>query len=153
MKIHEYQAKEIFSKYGIPVERHTLCRTAAGVVAAYRSVGADRVSIPLFARLRKGNALRRKLVHPQDWVREARKRYVVSERRVTACGRQEFAVPTAWGQKGRHLRFLPFYLCRLSKSCGCSQFAIENGLRGTVILQSTLSCPSGNSPCAAPCVE
>ena len=46
-----------------------------------------------------------------------------------------------------------FYLCRLSKSCGCSQFAPENGLRGTVILQSTLSCPSGNSPCAAPCVE
>ena len=45
MKIHEYQAKEIFSKYGIPVERHTLCRTAAGVVAAYRSVGADRVVI------------------------------------------------------------------------------------------------------------
>ena len=46
-----------------------------------------------------------------------------------------------------------FYLCRLSKSCGCSQFAPENGLHGTVILQSTLSCPSGNSPCAAPCVE
>ena len=46
-------------------------------------------------------------MHPQDWVREARKRYVVSERRVTACGRREFAVPTAWGQKGRHLRFLP----------------------------------------------
>ena len=43
-----------------------------------------------------------------------------------------------------------FYLCRLSKSCGCSQFAPENGLRGTVILQSTLSCPSGNSPCVAP---
>ena len=127
-----------------------------------------------------------------------------------------FAVPTAEGKKGRHLRFLPslntrfpcgvawvqmvdcvsvekgerqrifsaawyntvshfgcrtatqavkltqarhdsaaqrFYLCRLSKSCGCSQFAPENGLRGTVILQSTLFCPSGNSPCAALCVE
>ena len=42
MKIHEYQAKEIFSKYGIPVERHTLCRTAAGAVAAYRRMGSDR---------------------------------------------------------------------------------------------------------------
>ena len=45
MKIHEYQAKEIFSKYGIPVERHTLCRTAAGVLAAYRRMGTDRVVI------------------------------------------------------------------------------------------------------------
>ena len=45
MKIHEYQAKEIFSKYGIPVERHTLCRTAAGVIAAYRRMGTDRVVI------------------------------------------------------------------------------------------------------------
>ncbi|MBD3589476.1 ADP-forming succinate--CoA ligase subunit beta [Bacteroides sp. GM023] len=45
MKTHEYQAKEIFSKYGIPVERHTLCRTAAGVVAAFRTIGTDRVVI------------------------------------------------------------------------------------------------------------
>ena len=42
MKIHEYQAKEIFSKYGIPVERHTLCRTAASVVAAFRTIGTDK---------------------------------------------------------------------------------------------------------------
>ena len=46
-----------------------------------------------------------------------------------------------------------FYLCRLSKFCGCSQFAPENGLRGTAIPQGTFSCPSGNSPCAALCVE
>ncbi|WP_195663896.1 ADP-forming succinate--CoA ligase subunit beta [Bacteroides congonensis] len=45
MKIHEYQAKEIFSKYGIPVERHTLCRTAAGVVAAFRTIGTDKIVI------------------------------------------------------------------------------------------------------------
>ena len=35
MKVHEYQAKEIFSSYGIPVERHALCHTADGAVAAY----------------------------------------------------------------------------------------------------------------------
>lgn len=45
MKIHEYQAKEIFSKYGIPVERHTLCRTAAGVVAAFQRMRTDKVVI------------------------------------------------------------------------------------------------------------
>lgn len=45
MKIHEYQAKEIFLKYGIPVERHTLCTTPAGAVAAYRGMGTGRVVI------------------------------------------------------------------------------------------------------------
>lgn len=45
MKIHEYQAKEIFFKYGIPVEKHTLCSTPAGAVAAYRRMGTDRVVI------------------------------------------------------------------------------------------------------------
>ncbi len=45
MKIHEYQAKEIFSKNGIPVEKHTLCHTAAGAAAAYRRMGADKVVI------------------------------------------------------------------------------------------------------------
>ena len=45
MKIHEYQAKEIFSKYGIPVERHTLCQTADGAVAAYHRINTDKVVI------------------------------------------------------------------------------------------------------------
>lgn len=45
MKIHEYQAKEIFASYGIPVERHTLCHTADGVLAAYHRMGAGRVAI------------------------------------------------------------------------------------------------------------
>ena len=31
MKVHEYQAKEIFSTYGIPVERHALCHTQMGL--------------------------------------------------------------------------------------------------------------------------
>lgn len=45
MKIHEYQAKEIFLTYGIPVEKHTLCRTTAGAVAAYSRMGTGRVVI------------------------------------------------------------------------------------------------------------
>lgn len=45
MKIHEYQAKEIFSNYGIPVERHTLCHTVEGAVAAYRRMATDKVVI------------------------------------------------------------------------------------------------------------
>ena len=62
----------------------------------------------LFLRVyARGKCPRRKLVHPQDWVREARKRYVVSERRVTACGRREFAVPTAWGKGSDTHGFYP----------------------------------------------
>lgn len=45
MKVHEYQAKEIFSSYEIPVERHIVCRTADEAVAAFRSLNADRVAI------------------------------------------------------------------------------------------------------------
>jgi succinyl-CoA synthetase beta subunit len=45
MKVHEYQAKEIFSFYGIPVERHALCHTADGAVAAYHRMGVNRVAI------------------------------------------------------------------------------------------------------------
>ena len=46
-------------------------------------------------------------MHPQDWVREARKRYVVSERRVTACGRREFAVPRRGGKRVDTYGFYP----------------------------------------------
>lgn len=45
MKVHEYQAKEIFSSYGIPVEKHALCHTADGAVAAYHRMGVNRVAI------------------------------------------------------------------------------------------------------------
>jgi succinyl-CoA synthetase beta subunit len=45
MKIHEYQAKELFSKYGIPVEKHTLCRTPSGAVSAYQRMGDGKAVI------------------------------------------------------------------------------------------------------------
>lgn len=41
MKTHEYQAKDLFASYGIPVERHILCRTADEAVQAY-----DTLSMP-----------------------------------------------------------------------------------------------------------
>ena len=39
MKIHEYQAKEIFANYGIPVTRETLCFTKEEVLVAAESLG------------------------------------------------------------------------------------------------------------------
>lgn len=45
MKVHEYQAKEIFSRYEIPVERHVLCNTPDEAVKAFRQLGTDRVAI------------------------------------------------------------------------------------------------------------
>lgn len=45
MKVHEYQAKEIFSSYEIPVERHALCHTADEAAAAYYRMGMRRTVI------------------------------------------------------------------------------------------------------------
>ena len=39
MKIHEYQAKEIFSRYSIPVTNETVCFTPEEVVAAATKFG------------------------------------------------------------------------------------------------------------------
>lgn len=45
MKIHEFQAKKLFSDYGIPVERHILCSTPEEVVAAFSQLGNEKVAI------------------------------------------------------------------------------------------------------------
>jgi len=45
MKVHEYQAKEIFSRYEIPVERHIVCNTPDDAVKAFRQLGTDKVAI------------------------------------------------------------------------------------------------------------
>lgn len=42
MKIHEYQAKELFAAYDIPVKKQILCRTAHEAVDAY-----SRLNVPL----------------------------------------------------------------------------------------------------------
>ena len=36
MKLFEFQAKELFSTVGIPVERHVLCDSISSLVAAYK---------------------------------------------------------------------------------------------------------------------
>ena len=43
MKVHEYQAKEIFSRYKIPVTREVVCCTADEVVAAAEKLGYPAV--------------------------------------------------------------------------------------------------------------
>lgn len=45
MKIHEFQAKKIFSDYGIPIERHIVCSTPQEVVAAFSQLGKEKVVI------------------------------------------------------------------------------------------------------------
>lgn len=45
MKIHEFQAKKLFSEYGIPVERYILCKTSGDVVAAFSQLGNEKVAI------------------------------------------------------------------------------------------------------------
>jgi succinyl-CoA synthetase beta subunit len=35
MKVHEYQAKELLAKYGAPIPKHIVCKTADEVAAAF----------------------------------------------------------------------------------------------------------------------
>ena len=43
MKIHEYQAKDLFAAYGIPVKSYILCRTPDEAVSAYSQLNVNKV--------------------------------------------------------------------------------------------------------------
>lgn len=45
MKIHEYQAKELFATYGIPVEKSILCRSVEDAVKAYGQLDSQKVIV------------------------------------------------------------------------------------------------------------
>ena len=45
MKIHEYQAKNLLSSYGIPVEQHILCHNADEAFLAYEELNMKKVMI------------------------------------------------------------------------------------------------------------
>jgi succinyl-CoA synthetase beta subunit len=71
MKIHEYQSKEIFSRYGIPVTRETVCQTEAEVTSA-----AEKLGLPVVVKAQvlaggRGKAGGVKLARTMDEVRLA----------------------------------------------------------------------------------
>lgn len=45
MKIHEYQAKEMFASYGIPVDQSVVCRTVDDAVKAYSRIDSQKVIV------------------------------------------------------------------------------------------------------------
>ena len=45
MKIHEYQAKEIFASYGLPVDKSNLCRSVEDAVKAYNQLDSQKVIV------------------------------------------------------------------------------------------------------------
>lgn len=45
MKIHEYQAKEMFSAYGIPVDQSIVCRSVEDAVKAYSRIESQKVIV------------------------------------------------------------------------------------------------------------
>ena len=45
MKVHEYQAKEIFAAYGLPVDRSIVCRSVEDAVKAYEQLDAQKVIV------------------------------------------------------------------------------------------------------------
>ncbi|NLO72100.1 MAG: ADP-forming succinate--CoA ligase subunit beta [Porphyromonadaceae bacterium] len=71
MKIHEYQAKEIFSRYGIPVTRETVCYTPDEVVAAAEKSGYPCVVKAQVLTGGRGKAGGVKLVKNKEEAREA----------------------------------------------------------------------------------
>ena len=45
MKVHEYQAKEMFAAYGLPVDRSIVCRSVEDAVKAYEQLDAQKVIV------------------------------------------------------------------------------------------------------------
>lgn len=45
MKIHEYQAKEIFASYGIPVDKSIVCRSVDDAVKAYSQLDSQKIIV------------------------------------------------------------------------------------------------------------
>jgi len=71
MKIHEYQAKEIFARYAIPVTREILCYTANEVVSAAEKMGYPAVIKAQVLTGGRGKAGGVKLVKNASEAREA----------------------------------------------------------------------------------
>jgi len=45
MKIHEYQAKEMYATYGLPVDKSIVCRSVEDAVKAYNQLDSQRVIV------------------------------------------------------------------------------------------------------------
>lgn len=71
MKIHEYQAKEIFARYNIPVTREIVCYTPDEVVVAAEKLGFPSVVKAQVLTGGRGKAGGVKLVKNTDEAREA----------------------------------------------------------------------------------
>ncbi|MHB9056026.1 MAG: ADP-forming succinate--CoA ligase subunit beta [Paludibacteraceae bacterium] len=74
MKIHEYQAKEIFFRYGIPVTREILCYSPDEVVAAAEKLGYPSVVKAQVLTGGRGKAGGVKLVKTKEEAKEAASR-------------------------------------------------------------------------------
>jgi len=71
MKVHEYQAKEFFASYGLPVNPSVVCRTPEEAVAAYEKLGAPTVVVKAQVHTGgRGKAGGVKLAHNEREVRE-----------------------------------------------------------------------------------
>ena len=45
MKIHEYQGKDLFSKYGIPTVKGSVCRSKEEALLAYDNLGLSKAVV------------------------------------------------------------------------------------------------------------
>ena len=75
MNLHEYQAKELFARYGIPVPQGALASSPEGARAAAKQIGGERVVVKAQVHAgARGKAGGVKLVEGGDAVEEAAKK-------------------------------------------------------------------------------
>ena len=77
MNLHEYQSKQLFKQYGLPVSEGIACDTADEAVAAMEQIGGDRWVIKAQVHAGgRGKAGGVKLVDNADEVREFSERWI-----------------------------------------------------------------------------
>lgn len=45
MKIHEYQAKNLFSQYGLPVDKNIIAHSVEEAIDAYNQLGCEKIVV------------------------------------------------------------------------------------------------------------
>ena len=45
MKIHEYQAKNLFSQYGLPVDKNIIAHSVEEAIDAYNQLGCKKIVV------------------------------------------------------------------------------------------------------------
>jgi succinyl-CoA synthetase beta subunit len=100
MNLHEYQAKEIFTRYGIPVPQGALAASPEGARAAAKQLGGDKFVVKAQVHAGgRGKAGGVKLVEGHDAVEEAAKKMLGSKLVTKQTGAAGLPINSVWVEK------------------------------------------------------